>query len=76
MTSQNRGKSPWEISKRPREKLVTGQTVDQLLQAQKNDAIVLKVTEMKCQSDILDKVKLNSHSLSLDKEYRIQKVGS
>ena len=65
VTSQDRGESPWGISKRSKRKFsnwADSYTVDQLLQAQKNDAVVLKVTELKCQSDILDKAKLCQES--------------
>ena len=37
-------------------------TVDQLLQAKNNDPIVLTVTELKCQSGILDKAKFFKES--------------
>ena len=65
VTSQDRGESPRGISKRSKGKFsnwADSYTVDQLLQAQKNDAVVLKVTELKCQSDILDKAKLCQES--------------
>ena len=65
VTSQDRGESPRGISKRSKGKFsnwADSYTVDQLRQAQKNDAVVLKVTELKCQSDILDKAKLCQES--------------
>ena len=85
VTSQDRGESPRGINKRSKGKFsnwVDSYTVDQLLQAQKNDAVMLKVTELKCQSDIYltrpnftktvmrsEHCVLNGHSLSEDKEY-------
>ena len=65
VTSQDCGESPRGISKRSKGKFsnwADSYTVDQLRQAQKNDAVVLKVTELKCQSDILDTVKLCQES--------------
>ena len=65
VTTQDRGESPRGISKRFKGKFsnwADSYTVDQLLQAQKNDAVVSKVIQLKCQSDILDKAKLFQES--------------